>query len=83
MTSAAPQALSAKYKFDASGNPTHDKDGNALEGKAMDKALKDIEKEKKVRAPLAKKMEEEGPDVLERMHREVAELEAELQQLSV
>ena len=31
------------------GEPTHDKDGNALEGKALDKARKEVDKAKKVR----------------------------------
>lgn len=32
----------------ASGDPTHDKEGAALEGKALDKARKEVEKQKKV-----------------------------------
>lgn len=45
------EALADKYsKFDpASGEPTHDKEGQALEGKALDKAKKELEKQKKVR----------------------------------
>ena len=32
----------------ATGEPTHDKEGAALEGKALDKARKEVEKQKKV-----------------------------------
>ena len=34
--------------FAAAGEPTHDKEGTALEGKALDKARKEVEKQKKV-----------------------------------
>lgn len=46
-----PEALKDKYsKFDPeTGAPSHDAEGAALEGKALDKAKKDVEKQKKVR----------------------------------
>ena len=71
-------ALADKYsKFGDDGLPTADKDGNALEGKGMDKAKKDVEKAAKVRAPLQKKIEE-NPAFLESLKAEVDELTAEL-----
>lgn len=42
MTPLHPPCLSA-----ATGEPTHDKEGAALEGKALDKARKEVEKQKK------------------------------------
>jgi hypothetical protein len=44
------EALADKYsQWDAvSGEPTHDREGAALEGKALDKARKEVEKQKKV-----------------------------------
>ena len=44
------EALRDKYsQFDpASGEPTHDKEGKPLEGKALDKARKELEKQHKV-----------------------------------
>jgi len=73
------EALADKYsKFDAAtGEPTHDKDGQELDGKARDKARKDFEKAKKVREPLAKKLAED-PQFLETLGREVAELTAQV-----
>ncbi|KAG2442848.1 hypothetical protein HXX76_002927 [Chlamydomonas incerta] len=73
------EALSDKYsKFDAaSGEPTHDKEGNALEGKAKDKARKDFEKAAKVREPLSKKLAED-PAALDKMKAEVEELRKQL-----
>eukprot|EP00198_Chlamydomonas_reinhardtii_P013988 XP_001703325.1 predicted protein [Chlamydomonas reinhardtii] len=73
------EALADKYsKFDeASGEPTHDKEGNALEGKAKDKARKDYEKAAKVREPLSKKLAED-PAALDKMKAEVEELRQQL-----
>ncbi|KAG2499369.1 hypothetical protein HYH03_002944 [Edaphochlamys debaryana] len=73
------EALADKYsKFDeASGEPTHDKEGNALEGKAKDKARKDYEKAAKVREPLAKKLAED-PGALDKMRAELEELRQQL-----
>ena len=71
------ESLSEKYsKFDSDGNPTHDVEGTPLEGKAIDKAKKDVEKAKKVRLPLEKRIAEKGPTFLEDMKRELAELES-------
>lgn len=54
--SPAPQdALRDKYsKFDDAGNPTHDAEGSELDDKGLKKAKKDVEKERKMRAPLTK-----------------------------
>jgi hypothetical protein len=45
-----PQALASKYSaFDpGTGDPTHDAAGVVLEGKALEKAKKDVEKQRKV-----------------------------------
>ncbi|KAL6747424.1 tRNA synthetases class I (C) catalytic domain-containing protein [Haematococcus lacustris] len=76
-------ALADKYsKFDAgTGEPSHDKDGNELDGKAKDKARKEFEKAKKVREPLVKKLAEE-PTFLENLQSEILTLQAQLQQLT-
>lgn len=78
------EALSDKYsKFDeATGEPTHDKEGNALDGKAKDKARKDFEKAAKVREPLAKKLAED-PAALDKMRAELQELQQQLAALAV
>lgn len=71
--------LADKYGgFDpVSGDPTHDKDGVLLEGKAVDKARKDMDKVRKVREPLVKKLAED-PAFLEKMKGEVEELTRQL-----
>ncbi|KAJ9527318.1 hypothetical protein QJQ45_025537 [Haematococcus lacustris] len=76
-------ALADKYsKFDAgTGEPSHDKDGNELDGKAKDKARKEFERAKKVREPLVKKLAEE-PTFLENLQSEILTLQAQLQQLT-
>ncbi|KXZ56656.1 hypothetical protein GPECTOR_1g591 [Gonium pectorale] len=78
------EALADKYsRFDeASGEPSHDKDGNQLEGKAKDKARKDYEKAAKVREPLSKKLAED-PAALDKMRAELEELRAQLAAMSV
>ena len=75
------EALADKYsKFGTDGIPTADKDGNALEGKAVERAKKDVEKAAKVRAPLQKKLEDD-PFFLEKLKAEVDELASELADL--
>ena len=77
----SPQdALKEKYsKFDeTTGEPTHDVAGVALEGKALEKAKKELEKQKKMRLPLEKKKAEDGIDFLETLRKDVAVLEAQL-----
>lgn len=76
----ASESLADKYsKFDPeSGDPTHDAAGAVLEGKALDKARKDIEKARKVRAPLAKRIVEEGADFLDGIRAEIEALRAML-----
>lgn len=78
------EALGEKYKgFDAAtGAPTHDKEGAVLEGKALAKAVKDWEKQRAVRAPLEKRIEEEGEGFLEALRQQLTALEAEVQELS-
>ncbi|KAL4430549.1 hypothetical protein ABPG77_005789 [Micractinium sp. CCAP 211/92] len=78
------EALADKYsRWDAAtGEPTHDKEGAALEGKALDKARKEVEKQKKVRAPLEKKLAEE-PTFLQTLAADIAKLAAELAALGV
>uniref|UniRef100_A0A383W906 cysteine--tRNA ligase n=1 Tax=Tetradesmus obliquus TaxID=3088 RepID=A0A383W906_TETOB len=72
------EALADRYSaFDEAGEPTHDKDGTLLEGKAKDKARKDLEKARKVREPLTKKLAED-PNALAAMEAEVAELTAQI-----
>ena len=79
------EVLKEKYsQFDGTtGEPTHDAQGVALEGKALDKAKKDLEKQKKVRAPLEKRIADDGPEFLNSLKAEVAALEAQLQSMSV
>eukprot|EP00192_Tetraselmis_astigmatica_P007572 CAMPEP_0117672910 /NCGR_PEP_ID=MMETSP0804-20121206/14178_1 /TAXON_ID=1074897 /ORGANISM="Tetraselmis astigmatica, Strain CCMP880" /LENGTH=765 /DNA_ID=CAMNT_0005481587 /DNA_START=120 /DNA_END=2418 /DNA_ORIENTATION=- len=73
-----PVALADKYGgFGEDGLPTVDKDGKALEGKALDKAKKEVEKAAKVRAPLQKKLEEDR-SFLATLAAEVEALSAEL-----
>lgn len=73
------ESLSSKYsKFDADGYPTHDTDGNILEGKALEKSKKEVEKAKKIRQPLERKIAEVGPGFLEDMRHTVAELARQL-----
>lgn len=78
------EALKEKYSaFDgATGEPTHDAAGAALEGKSAEKAKKEVEKARKVRAPLEKRLEEEGPGFLDALRAEVAALEAQLAALT-
>eukprot|EP00879_Flechtneria_rotunda_P018102 GHRR01018980.1.p1 GENE.GHRR01018980.1~~GHRR01018980.1.p1 ORF type:complete len:272 (+),score=128.34 GHRR01018980.1:970-1785(+) len=73
------EALTDKYsQFDqATGEPTHGKDGQLLEGKARDKARKDLEKARKVREPLAKKLAED-PQALKTLRAEVQQLSQQL-----
>lgn len=69
-------ALAEKYsKFGEDGYPTHDKEGVELEGKAVDKAKKDVDKANKARLPYQKKVAELGPDFLNDMRLQVADLE--------
>ncbi|KAL4522526.1 hypothetical protein Ndes2437A_g07295 [Nannochloris sp. 'desiccata'] len=79
------EALKEKYlKFsEETGEPTHDAEGAVLEGKALDKAKKEIEKQKKVRAPLEKRLAEDGPGFLDALKADVAGLEAKLAGLEV
>jgi cysteinyl-tRNA synthetase len=78
-------ALADKYsRFDAeSGDPTHDAAGAPLEGKAADKARKEAEKQRKARAPLAKRLAEEGPGALDALRAAAAALEGELAALEL
>lgn len=77
--------LAEKYsKFDSeTGDPVADKDGNVLEGKALDKGKKDMEKAKKVRAPLEKKIAEAGGEFMGVLREEVERLAAEVAALDV
>ncbi len=79
------EALKEKYsKFsEETGEPTHDAEGAVLEGKALDKAKKEIEKQKKVRAPLEKRLAEDGPGFLDAIKADVAALEAQLASMEV
>jgi cysteinyl-tRNA synthetase len=73
------ESLSAKYsKFDADGYPTHDAEGNILEGKPLDKSKKEVDKAKKVRLPFEKKVAELGPGFLDDLRQTVVELESQL-----
>ncbi|KAG1654827.1 hypothetical protein FOA52_009108 [Chlamydomonas sp. UWO 241] len=74
-------SLSDKYKFDDSGEPSHDKDGVALEGKSKDKAKKDVEKAKKALEPLAKKLSDD-PDFMPKLVAEIATLQAQIAKLT-
>jgi hypothetical protein len=78
------EALSEKYSiFDSStGDPTHDAAGVLLEGKAVDKAKKETEKQRKVRAPLEKKLAEH-PGFLMVLREEVDRLAKELEGVSI
>ncbi|KAF8056247.1 CARS1 [Scenedesmus sp. PABB004] len=73
------EALADRYSaFEPdSGEPTHDKDGAPLEGKAREKGRKDLEKVRKVREPLAKRLAED-PNALAALEAEVADLTAQL-----
>lgn len=78
------EALASKYsKFGEDGYPTHDAEGVALDGKALDKGKKDVEKARKARMPLQKKISELGPNFLEGMKGTLSKLENELKKLHV
>ena len=74
------EALSEKYSaFDpATGDPTHDAAGALLAGKAVDKAKKEAEKQRKVRAPLEKKLADD-PGFLVALREEVERMTKELE----
>lgn len=74
----------AKYsQFDPeTGDPTHDKDGNLLEGKAKDKAKKEMDKIRKTRAPIEKKLQED-PEYLVKLDAEIDGLTTQLKALEV
>eukprot|EP00878_Enallax_costatus_P002111 GHUV01002279.1.p1 GENE.GHUV01002279.1~~GHUV01002279.1.p1 ORF type:complete len:785 (+),score=272.34 GHUV01002279.1:146-2500(+) len=74
------EALADKYsQFDAeTGEPTHDKEGQPLDDKAKAKAKKDLEKARKVREPLTRKLAED-PAALEILAAEIAELFKQLE----
>ena len=78
------ESLSDKYsKFDpTSGEPTHDKDGVELEGKARDKARKDLEKARKVVEPLMKKLAED-PDFMSKLDADIKQLSLQIEQLGL
>ncbi|KAI8470955.1 MAG: hypothetical protein J3K34DRAFT_419036 [Monoraphidium minutum] len=73
------EQLADKYsRFDpASGDPTHAKDGAELEGKAADKARKDMDKARKLREPLAKRLAEDAA-FLPKLQAEVEDLARQL-----
>lgn len=79
------EQLAEKYsRFDpGSGDPTHDAAGAALEGKALDKGRKEVERLRRVRAPLDKRVAEEGPGFLEALRAEAEGLEAQLAALEL
>jgi hypothetical protein len=79
------EALQEKYsKFnEETGEPTHDAKGTALDGKALDKAKKEIEKQKKIRAPLEKRLADDGPGFLDALKADIDALEAKLAGLEV
>lgn len=76
------QSLADKYsRFDAAtGEPTHDKDGSELEGKAKDKARKDVEKAKKVLDPLTKKLVED-PEFMKKLSSEIEDINQQILRL--
>jgi cysteinyl-tRNA synthetase len=78
-------ALADKYgAFDpGSGDPTHDAGGAPLEGKALEKGRKEAERLRRVRAPLEKKLAEEGPGFIEALRAEAEALEAQLEALQL
>lgn len=73
-------ALSDKYsKWDeVTGEPTHNKDGQELDAKAKDKAKKEVEKAKKAREPLVKKLAED-PQYLNTLSKEIEALRTQLE----
>jgi len=77
------ESLKDKYsKFDqVSGDPTHDAEGVVLQGKPLEKAKKDVEKAKKVRAPLEKRVAEEGIDFMDTMRQEIKSIQDQLSRL--
>jgi len=75
-------ALADKFRFDEQGNPTHDKDGNPLDDKALKNAKKVVDKELKTRMALTRVLEKEGDDYLERLAGEVKELEVQLRDMT-
>ena len=78
------ESLAAKYsKFGEDGYPTHDADGNELEGKAIEKGKKDVEKARKARLPLQKKVAELGPNFLDGMKGMLHKMEQELKDMTV
>lgn len=79
------ESMKDKYsKFDqVSGDPTHDAAGAPLQGKQLEKAKKDIEKARKVRAPLEKRVAEEGTGFMDSMRTEIKDIEDQLSRLQV
>lgn len=79
------ESLKDKYsKFDqVSGDPTHDAEGVVLQGKPLEKAKKDVEKAKKVRAPLEKRVAEEGVEFMDNMRQEIKSIQDQLNRLQV
>lgn len=72
------ESLADKYsQFDpGSGDPTHDAGGQPLESKALAKAKKEVEKAKKVRAPLERELAKD-PEFLETLRQRLRDLELE------
>ncbi|CAG9461321.1 unnamed protein product [Pedinophyceae sp. YPF-701] len=75
------QALAGKYRFDETGNPTHDAAGATLDDKGVKAARKALDKESKIRAPLAKVLDKEGDGYLDRLAEEIVDLEEELKDI--
>ncbi|KAK9802975.1 hypothetical protein WJX73_002469 [Symbiochloris irregularis] len=75
-----PTQLASKFsKFDKTGNPTHTAEGTALEPKAASKAAKEADKLRKARGPLDKKLAED-PAFLDKLRKEMSDLETEVTQ---
>lgn len=82
--SASPRtALSDRYSaFDVDENPTHDMQGNLLEGKPLDKAKKEADKIRKQRAQYVDK-EVQDPGFLDALRAEWHQLTAQVEDISL
>jgi len=77
-------ALAERFKLSADEQPTHvlqpDGTWQELEAKQLKSALKAVESERKKRAPLLKKLQE-NPALVAEMDASIAQLEAQLEQM--
>lgn len=72
------------HRFSSDGqdaNPTHDKEGNELDKAALKKGKSRADSARKQRAFYEKQISEKGPNYLQDLRAEVAQLEREVAEL--